>query len=276
MTELVFLKLGGSLITDKTQPYTVRLDKLSFLAKAIRSALSETPNLRLVLGHGSGSFGHYAVQEHWAPLGPLGYVPQIQRIWGEKERGGFAEVWYRASQLNRYVMEALHEAGVPAMAIQPSACIVSKNGAIDNWDLSPLETALNAGIVPIIYGDMVFDSVKGGTVLSTENLMFYLAHCLQPKRILLAGIESAVWADFPARQQRVEKVTPSSYQELASKVGGSHGVDVTGGMKSKVEEMLSLVEQIPNLNVQIFSGEKDRNVKRALQGELLGTLIEGD
>ena len=276
MIELVFLKLGGSLITDKTQPYTVRLDKLSALAREIRSALSANPNLRLVLGHGSGSFGHYAVKEHWAPFVASGRSPQIQRIWGEQERGGFAEVWYRASQLNRYVIEALREADIPAMAIQPSASIVSKNGVIENWELSPLKLALEAGIVPIIYGDMVFDSIKGGAVLSTETLMVYLAHRLKPTRILLAGIEAAVWADFPTRQQRVEKVTPSSYKELANKVGGSHGVDVTGGMKSKVEEMVSLVEQIPNLIVQFFSGEEVGNVKRALTCEILGTLIVGD
>jgi isopentenyl phosphate kinase len=275
MTELVFLKLGGSLITDKTQPYAVRLDKLSALADEIHSALSGTSNLRLVLGHGSGSFGHYAVKEHLtSPPTPLSMGEGLQG-----ERGywrGFAEVWYRASQLNRYVIEALHQADIPAMAIQPSACIVSKNGVIENWELSPLESALEAGIVPVIYGDMAFDSIKGGAVLSTETLMFYLAHRLMPKRILLAGIEAAVWADFPTRQQPVKKVTPSSYKELANKVGGSHGVDVTGGMKSKVEEMASLVEQIPNLNVQIFSGEEVGNVKRALTGEVLGTLIEGD
>ena len=278
MAELVFLKLGGSLITDKTHPYTVRLDKLSALAKEIHSALSANPNLRLVLGHGSGSFGHYAVKEH---LAPLHLPPNSANLGGESRRDeggywrGFAEVWYRASQLNRHVIEALHQADIPAMAIQPSASIVSKNGVIENWELSPLELALSADIVPVIYGDMVFDSIKGGAVLSTETLMFYLAHHLKPTRILLAGIEAAVWADFPTRRQRVEKVTPSSYKELANKVGGSHGVDVTGGMKSKVEEMLSLVEQIPNLNVQIFSGEEAGNVKRALIGELLGTLIVG-
>jgi len=278
MTELVFLKLGGSLITDKTQPYTVRLDKLSALAEEIHSALSGTSNLRLVLGHGSGSFGHYAVKEHLAPL----HLPPNSANFGgvsrRDERGywrGFAEVWYQASQLNRYVIEALHQADIPAMAIQPSASIVSKSGVIENWELSPLELALEAGIIPVIYGDMAFDSIKGGAVLSTETLMFYLAHRLKPTRILLAGIEAAVWADFPTRQKRVEKVTPSSYKELANKVGGSHGVDVTGGMKSKVEEMLLLVEQIPNLNVQIFSGEEAGNINRALIGELLGTLIVG-
>src|ERR1700690_1641399 len=147
MTELVFLKLGGSLITDKTQPYTVRLDKLSILAKEIRAALSETPNLRLVLGHGSGSFGHYAVKEHLTPHLLPANSSNLAR---EKEEGywrGFSEVWYRASQLNRYVIEAWHEAGVPAMAIQPSACIVSKNGMIENWVVSPLDAVLNAEIL---------------------------------------------------------------------------------------------------------------------------------
>jgi isopentenyl phosphate kinase len=264
MTELVFLKLGGSLITDKTRPYTVRLEKLKSLAAEIHAALSSTRDLRLVIGHGSGSFGHYAVKEHY---------PQLE-IHEKKDWLGFNEVWYRATQLNRYVIEALHDAGIPVMAMQPSASIVSKDGTVEHWDLSPLESALKAGIVPVIYGDMAFDSVKGGTVLSTEVLMFYLARQLKPKRILLAGLEAAVWADFPARRQRVEKVTPSSYLALAHNVGGSHGVDVTGGMKSKVEEMLSLVEQVPNLNVQIFSGEETGNVKRTLAGESLGTLIE--
>jgi len=270
MTELVFLKLGGSLITDKTRPYTARFDKLKILAKEVQSALSSTPDLRLILGHGSGSFGHYAVKEH---LPSTRFPLPMGRGNGTE---AFAEVWYRASQLNRYVIEALHEARLPSMAIQPSACVISRNGAIETWDVSPIESALNAGVVPVIYGDMAFDSVRGGAVLSTEILMFYLAHRLKPMRILLAGIEAAVWADFPVRRQKIGKVTPSSYNGLANKVGGSHGVDVTGGMKSKVEEMVSLVEQIPNLNVQIFSGEESGNVGQALNGAILGTLIQSD
>ena len=280
MTELVFLKLGGSLITDKTQPYTVRLDKLSELSKEIRQGLASMPNLRLVLGHGSGSFGHYAVKEYLTPLQLLpnsaSFGSASQNLGGEKGARGFTEVWYRASQLNRYVMESLHEAGMPAMAIQPSAGIVSKNGIVENWELAPLEAALKEGIVPVVYGDMAFDEVKGGAVLSTETLMFYLAHQLKPSRILLAGIEAAVWADFPVRKQKVEKITPVSYKELANKVGGSQSVDVTGGMKSKVEEMLALVKEIPNLKVQIFSGEEAGNTEKALRGAEIGTMITAE
>lgn len=266
MTELVFIKLGGSLITDKTTPYTVRPDKLAVLAEEIKAALARDLGLRLVLGHGSGSFGHFAVKEHFPGL----------EIKDRKDWIGFSEVWYRASQLNRHVMDALHDAGIPSMAIQPSASVISTNGAVEHWDMTPLERALEAGIVPVIYGDMVFDTAKGGTVLSTEVLMFHLAHRLKPGRILLAGLEAAVWADFPECRQRVEKVTRGTYDSIAGKVGGSHGADVTGGMKSKVEEMLRLVEDIPQMTVQIFSGEESGNLKKVLLGEQLGTLIAGD
>ena len=37
--EIIFLKLGGSLITDKDTPYPPRIDKLNELALEIKTAL---------------------------------------------------------------------------------------------------------------------------------------------------------------------------------------------------------------------------------------------
>lgn len=267
MPELVFLKLGGSLITDKTRPYTARPDKLADLADQIAAARTAHPELQLLLGHGSGSFGHFAVKEHLGPR-PAQGKPGQDRYWE-----GFAEVWFRASQLNRLVIEALHAAGVPALALPPSALVSALDGSIVNWDLATLRAALGAGLVPVIYGDVVFDSFSGGSVISTEHLMHYLAPQLSPARILLAGLEAAVWADYPARRRQVEKLTPETYKEIREKVGGSHGADVTGGMRSKVELMLRLVEENPGATVRIFSGEQPANLRKALQGEALGTLL---
>jgi isopentenyl phosphate kinase len=56
---LVFLKLGGSLITDKNQAHTARLDVLERMAFEIAAARAQDQDLKIVLGHGSGSFGHY-------------------------------------------------------------------------------------------------------------------------------------------------------------------------------------------------------------------------
>jgi isopentenyl phosphate kinase len=125
----------------------------------------------------------------------------------------------------------------------------------------------------VIFGDVVFDEVRGGTILSTEKLFNYLVKAFDPERILLAGLEDAVWEDFPARTRRIERITPASFEEIRQHVGKSAAADVTGGMEAKVKEMLDLVQQNPGLKVQIFSGTVPGNLVRTLMGETLGTDI---
>ena len=144
---LIFLKLGGSLITDKTRPYTPRPEKLDLLAAEIASALKENPDLQLVLGHGSGSFGHAAASRYNTRLG----------VSGNAAWRGFAEVWYQASALNRLVLEALVRARLPAVTLSPVASVTARDGKISSWNLSPIQAALSNGILPVIHGDVVFD-----------------------------------------------------------------------------------------------------------------------
>jgi len=277
MKELVFLKLGGSLITDKTQPYTPRLDVMDDLALQIKTALQSHPGLRLVIGHGAGSFGHVPASEYRTRDGlPPTATPLAHRERDETEENywkGFAEVWYQASALNRFVMKALHKAEVRAISLSPVSSVIASDGQVSVWETTPLRMALSAGIVPVIHGDVVIDEIRGGTILSTEDLFGHLARALNPDRILLAGLEAAVWEDFPARTRKIEKITPGSFEEISTGVGKAAGADVTGGMESKVKQMLGLVEDVPGLTVQVFSGDEPGNLARALTGDILGTII---
>jgi isopentenyl phosphate kinase len=259
----VFLKLGGSLITDKTRPYTPRLDMLDNLALQIAAALQENTDLRLILGHGSGSYGHQAASQFGTREGVSG--PEAWR--------GFAEVWYQASALNRLVVEAIRRVGLPAVTLAPLAAVTACDGQVTAWDLAPLKAALANGLLPVLHGDVVFDEARGGTILSTEDLFAHLARQLHPERILLAGLEAGVWEDFPARTRLIGELTPQTFARRAPTLGRSAGADVTGGMHAKVTEMLDLVEQVPGLDVLIFSGEKPDNARRALQGENPGTRL---
>jgi isopentenyl phosphate kinase len=171
------------------------------------------------------------------------------------------------------VMESLHKAGVHAIALPPSSSVIASDGQASLWETTPIRMALSSGIVPVIFGDVVFDEIRGGTILSTEDLFMQLARALTPERILLAGLEAAVWADFPVRTQKIERITPNSFEEVSAGVGRSAGADVTGGMESKVKQMLELVQEVPGMTVQIFSGEEPGNILQALSGETLGTLI---
>ncbi len=276
MKELVFLKLGGSLITDKSQPYTPLLDVMDDLALQIATTLQTQPNLRLVIGHGAGSFGHVAASEYKTRDGYPRPSPLAHRERDENEENyweGFAEVWYQASSLNRYVMKALHKANVRAIALPPSSSVISSDGKVSVWETTPIRMALSSRIVPVIFGDVVFDEIRGGTILSTEDLFMHLARALSPERILLAGLESAVWEDFPARTKKLEKLTPGTFDEISAGIGKAEGADVTGGMESKVRQMIELIENNPELTIQIFSGTEPGNIVRALTGETLGTVI---
>jgi isopentenyl phosphate kinase len=260
---LQFLKLGGSLITDKTQPHTPRLEVIQRIAGEIAAARRQHPDLRLVLGHGSGSFGHVPAKK-WGTRQGVGTAAEWQ---------GFVDVWREADLLNRLVMDALQEAGVPALAFSPLSAVTSQDGAVLNWNLDPIRLALQAGLVPVVHGDGIFDLARGGTILSTEDLFEHLARTLRPQRISLAGIEAGVWEDFPACTRFIGKITPANFQPLADSLKGSAATDVTGGMQSKVAASLKLVQEVEGLDILIFSGEQPGAVSAVLAGALLGTAL---
>jgi len=277
MNNLVFLKLGGSLITDKLQPHTPRLKILKDLATQISAARHSDPGLLLLLGHGSGSFGHVVAKKHKTREGLAPILPsQPSSRERKKYWHGFSEVWHEANALNQIVMNTLREADIPAMAMPPSASVVALDGQVGTWNLDPLKRALSKGIVPVVYGDVVFDEVRGGTILSTEDLFMYLAREMRPQQILLAGLEDGVYADFPARKHQAKSITPRSFSEMQSSLGDAEGTDVTGGMQSKVQQMLELVNSTSGLTIQIFSGKNSGNLTKVLSGEKLGTMIGPD
>ncbi len=263
MTDLYFLKLGGSLITDKDTPNTPRPSVLARLAQEIAAARAARPDFQLLIGHGSGSFGHVAAKKYGTRAGV-----QTSANWL-----GFAEVWKSARTLNQIVLEALSQAGLPVLAFPPSACVLAQRGSVLRWDLSLIQRALQSGLLPVLQGDVVFDEILGGTILSTEDLFFHLAPQLQPQRILLAGIEPGVWADFPACTQLVPTITPPSFGNLRSQLRGSASTDVTGGMEAKVERMISLLLRPTQLQISIFSGLQPGLLHQALTGSLPGSVL---
>jgi isopentenyl phosphate kinase len=262
---LIFLKLGGSLITNKEKPRTLRQKTLTRLAEEISAAVQLQPSLKLVIGHGAGSFGHVSAKQHGTRQG----------VRNTEQWLGFSEVWWDAAVLNRLVVAALREAGLPAIALPPSAAVLANHGKVERWDLGPLKSALEAGLLPVIHGDVIFDLQRGGTILSTEDLFAHLADKLHPDRLLLAGIEPGVWQDFPGRTTIIPKISPQSFQELVPAIGGSSGTDVTGGMHAKVKQCVELAIALPGMEILIFSADQSGMLQEVLLGASTGTVISG-
>lgn len=258
---MIFLKLGGSLITEKSQAQTARPEVLERLAREIAEALRERPDTALVVGHGSGSFGHSVAAQYGTQRGAA----------SREEWLGFAEVWAAANQLHRLVVDALRQAGVPAVGFPPSASVSCEGGAVVEMASEPVQRALVAGLVPVVGGDVAFDRQWGATIVSTERVFTFLAQRLRPTRVLLAGIESGVFADHPADTRLMEVITDQDLTRVS--LGGSQATDVTGGMAEKVRLALQLARSLPGLEVRIFSGQQPGLVREAVLGSKPGTLV---
>ena len=258
---LTFLKLGGSLITDKDQPETALTDQIDDLLAQIAAWRQVNPDRRLLLGHGSGSFGHHTAAKFGTREG----------VRSPEEYLGYQQVWYSARSLNQIFLSRAQAFSLPLIAFPPSACVSAENRHIRTWNLHPIIRSLEMGLIPLVYGDVVCDVALGGTILSTEDLFVHLAGSLRPERILLAGKVDGVFADFPRNQQLLPRIPADS--DFSVFLHGSASEDVTGGMVTKVQTMQALCRSLPGLSVQIFSAAAPGALRNALDGGAIGTII---
>lgn len=267
VSELVFLKLGGSLITDKLRLETPRRTVIERVAREIHNALKARPDLSLVLGHGSGSYGHFAADRYKVHKGNL------------EDWRGYAETAAAAQRLNRLVTDALLGADVPVVSLQPSASAQCSAGELVDLNLGPITTLLDRGLVPLVYGDVSLDSAQGCTILSTEAIFAYLARVLCPSRIIMAGEVAGVYSGDPHRDtivRLVPSITAHNYAQVEEMLTASFGVDVTGGMLTKVQSLFALVTELPSLQVRIVTGRTPQLLERVLINAELeeGTLLQ--
>ena len=114
---LYFLKLGGSLITDKNHPYTANKETLSRLVEEISKAVYTDSSLRLVIGHGSGSFGHAAAKKN-NPAQAKSMRDRIMR---------YQKIWLAARKLNNIIINELSAVNLPVISFPPSSSIMLEN-----------------------------------------------------------------------------------------------------------------------------------------------------
>lgn len=261
---MIFLKLGGSAITDKNREATANENVIRQIAREVKRARDANPTLQLLIGHGSGSFGHFAAKK-------FGY--------GQRNNWrAFAETGAAAARLNRIVTDVFLAENVPVVSLQPSASAKCRDGELVELATDTIRTALAHNLIPMVYGDVAFDETRGMTIASTEMIFAYVAPILKPSRIVLAGIVDGVFTGDPFKDssaQLISEITPGNFAQIETKLRGSHGIDVTGGMLDKVRRMVALVQRESSIQVHIVSALREGVIERALTREdfCAGTII---
>lgn len=263
MKPLILIKLGGSLITDKSKPYTVKKDILKNISNEIAEILKEK-KYSLVVAHGGGSFPHTSAKKYETHKG----------IIHDKSWEGFVKVQNDAAKLNRIVIDYLINAGVNAVSVQPSASSRTKKSSLISWELESIKKMLDSDIIPVPYGDVSIDLEQGCSIVSTEELFLYICKKMKVEKIIMVG-KHAVYTGDPDKDKKaelIENIDSKNVGKIKKYFSCSDGIDVTGGMVLKVEKALEMAKICKE--VLIVSGLKKGNIEKAVSGKPVGTLVK--
>lgn len=263
MKKLILLKIGGGVITDKSVHYGLREDVLKRLTQEIGDAKEKLTDTDLIIGNGAGSFAHFSAHKYRTTEG---FVDENSKI-------GMGWVRHDAVKLNQIVFEQLLLANVPVFSFSPSSMMSVKNGKTKSVFMNSMNDALTKGVIPLVYGDVVVDSDKGCDVYSTEKVFDELAKYFADKyevRVIHISSEEGVYKKGQASV--FAEINKANFEEVKEHLGGSHGVDVSGGMLHKVEECLEMTKL--GIVSQIINGMVSRRVHDAILGKKVkGTTI---
>ncbi len=251
----LLIKLGGSLLTDKERSEAPHPERIERLAQEIASArtVAEANGERIVLGHGSGSFGHVAAAAAGLGKGPL----DLESI------EGASRTQERAAALHGLVVEALRAAGLAPFSLAPSSFLISEGGVPIDRFLSPLAHALQLGLLPVVYGDVVLDRAWGASIASTEAVLSEIASGLPALGI---EISRALWlGETEGVYDAAGETIPHLARLEDAAIGAARGMDVTGGMRLRIETCLALARRgIPST---ILDGRAPGRLAAAIRGE---------
>jgi len=111
------------------------------------------------------------------------------------------------------------------------------------------------------------DLAGGAGIVSGDQLVSYLARALQAEVVAVGcNVDGVLLSGRP-----LAEVQRSDLPRIEGAVGGSAGIDVTGGMRGKLDELLELADS--GIGAMIFNASREGNIVRVLQGEAIGTKV---
>ncbi len=259
MKNLILIKLGGSVITDKGKQYTARGEAIVYLAKEIKSALKVT-KARVIIGHGAGSFAHI----------PASIYKTKEGLINKNSLYGMCVTEEAARWLNGIVVKKFISSKLPVFPFSPASFLISDTKVYSTSYLDAVKNALKFGVIPVVYGDVIMDRKIGCTIFSTEKVLSLLANSLRKDYKVRMIYVTDVDGVYDDRGKIISVIKNNNFKKLRSSIIGAKGVDVTGGMLHKVEESLSLAKKT-GIKTQIVNGNKRGLLKKAI----LGVGVEG-
>jgi isopentenyl phosphate kinase len=258
----IVIKLGGGLITDKSQYKVVHEDRINLVCEVI-SKLIES-NAKVILVHGAGSFGHLEAKKWNLATGYDEEIIEQQRLAVKNVRNDMIE-------LNNHVLKGLKKFNISGISHPPSEW-ANDLGPKFKGDISILEIG-NKDIIQVTFGDVVdvLDKREFG-ILSGDDLMVRIckeipgiSHCI----FLLGDTEGLLTK--PPNEKGSELIPLWSKEQEITGIHDSDQ-DVTGGIFLKAQSASDISQNIDN--VWLIDGRKPERILELVEtGNTIGTKV---
>lgn len=242
MSRPVLLKLGGSVITDKSKPSSFR----RAVARRLISEIAKA-GVPVVLFHGAGSFGHPEASQWKLDQPPV----------HGKKLDGLAATLASVTRLHGEILAIAAEAGLRPISVPVHALTHASGGLVNDWPVEHVETLLAAGLTPVLHGTMVPDARDGWTIVSADRLMAALAGDLDPRfAVFVTDVDGVLDAEG--------NVVAELHDVDVMGTARGNGPDVTGSMRAKVAAALEVAAVCPTV---ILNGNERGRLFDALKGK---------
>jgi isopentenyl phosphate kinase len=263
MRSIKILKIGGSVLTHKGGDSELNDAALSNAISDIQHWRADQPDQGLVFLTGGGSFGH-----------PLAARYQINAPTPAKDTLGFLQTTTNMHDMGTQITRRFLDQGVPVFPLAPSAIFLTDQGRIVESHLDPLLRALDNGLIPFLWGDAVFDRSHTYRILSADQMIMVLGDRLGSGDLLFGTNVDGIYTRDPHTDPTAEQiptVDDQNYRRVLESLSEGRAVDVTGGMRGKIEEIHAVAKR--PLTCIIYNALSAGNTYRALCGERIGTRL---
>jgi isopentenyl phosphate kinase len=259
--ELSIIKLGGALLTDKSTPFMARDAILKAVAREIKECIDGGLLQSLILIHGVGSYGHPPVLEHGLHKG----------FQGSEQLLPLSRTQQIVQKFRNMITVHFQDVGIPVNLMLPSSMVVSEKMRMNRYFLEPLKGWLSLGMVPLLGGDMLYDTKMGFSVGSGDPLAVLLCRELGASRLIFATDVPGIYETDPkidAAAVLLEEINLNELEQVLERMGKAAKADASGVMKGKLNALIPAKDLIEKgLEVSIISMMEYGHLKALLKGE---------
>jgi isopentenyl phosphate kinase len=246
---ITIIKLGGSIITDKTVPFKILYDNIADIAEQI----AKYGRRNLLLVHGGGSVGHYLVEK---------------LKFNEKEAQdpkAISTIIYEMDNLTQTISKTFLEFDVPVVALQThSIAFLGERGIV--LDSKFILNWLRKGLIPILKGDIILGYDSLARVISGDVIVSELAKLNEVRKVIMCfDQDGIIGKDGSIIKQLSLK---SNFEELIWLTGK---YDVTGGLRAKLNAMAPIVSL--KKEVYFMNPKRNRLLNALMEKEFKGTKL---